>query len=267
MSKLHFVFVTTSHDLYQHWKATFAQLSSKVALNLNLTFHHGSVEELFENDPVNNPHRTAIVCPANLLLFMGGGFDLGVLTSLTEPMTTYKFLEGYVKSQCKRRFHGFVPRSTVETIELERVRNHRRAYSHWNVNALLLVPLMIVPESIPPNQARQLLIDCMWNVIVHCTDRWDTVVMPGIGGGYGNIDDQLIAHMQLALLYIYELDVLPTTRGLYMLFLLGKDYRKFGGDDAEMLGQLVTDYGHRCIGKPQDLLLVLECVRQDDSII
>lgn len=264
----HVVFVTIAHDLYCQWNLQLKHLQKLLpTFSVPITTHYGSVEQLFESAPPplpNQPRRAAVVCPANSLLYMGGGFDRGVLEALKTASQLYKELELYIKRQGNSRSRGYIPVRTVETVAMAAMANNRRAYSHWHVDSLVLVPLMVVPEPIDATGAKSVIVDSMWNVLVHCRDQWDVVVIPGIGGGYGGIDHETIARLQLATLAIYHLEVLPLQRALLMLFLLGKDYRKFGGTDAEEMDRYVTDYGrHVDTAANRSLADVLKCVNLD----
>lgn len=264
----HIILVTIAHDLYCQWNVQLKQLQRLLPTSpVSITTHHGSVEALFETTPpphLQQPRRTAVVCPANSLLYMGGGFDRGVLEALKPAGQLYKELERYVQGQGNYRFRGYIPVHTVETVETAAARNDRRAYTQWNVDSLILAPLMVVPEPIDVSRAKSVIVDSMWNVLVHCQDQWDVVVVPGIGGGYGGIDHATIARLQVATLAIYYLDVLPLQRALLMLFLLGKDYRKYGGVDTEEMDTYVTDHGrHVDPAADRSLADILNCVSLD----
>lgn len=245
------VLVSSSASLHQRWIRHAGRMSE-------VRIYHGLVETLFEQDPPPDVSTCAIVCPANSLLFMGGGFDLGVLNSLTGEGYSRRYIERYIQTKCTNTFKGYIPVTAVETVELTPVRTLRSAYTKWKVGALLMVPLMVVPEQIA--NGRELVFNWMWNTLVNC-HRWDTVVVPGVGGGYGGIDLDVIAEMQLAAVHVYHLEIPTINRGLLILFLLGKDFRKFGGDDAEYMATMVTDHGLGCIGTPQNLKLAIECVQ------
>lgn len=249
-------------------RSTESYLSSKYSLSLSIETHQGLLCDL----PVETNKRTAIVSPANSVGGMGGGFD-EALCDLFSPKNdlgkdeVIKSVESWVK---KFIHHGYTPLGSAHVVEFYNCPgfSNSKAWRTLNASSIVVVPTMRVPKSLytlegcetqavldSKNQSIVAFIfDCIWEALSavdrhnikydleahkdsEIAGRIDTLVIPGLGTGYGNLPIDLVSKGMIGALNIWGLQLRENNekhahRGLLCLKFLGEDYRMFESQDV-----------------------------------
>ncbi|KAF8808992.1 macro domain-like protein [Phlegmacium glaucopus] len=145
-----------------------------------------------------------IVSPANSYAIMGGGFDLelsrvfkgpsnGNIWSLTDHCQTY----------IHDNWHGFVPPGSCAIIPLpEDVRGPNK--NPWHAISLAILPTMHTPENV--SWHKDLVYNAMWALLTLASSTIRTVLMTGLGTGYGGISAKRCAQQMVLAVKHFQQD-------------------------------------------------------------
>lgn len=237
-----------------------------------------------------NTGKTSIVTPANSLNYMGGGFDLHLLNAiLLGTNHTFKQLENIIQNHQLQKFQGYLVPNQIYKINLPDLTGFEYksslAYQNWNLIEIIEIPTMVVPEKI---HSISHLFDCIWNLMNNIDftkeeeekeeekeeeegEEENILVLPGIGTGYGNLNEYESTKIMLFAIFLYNLSfrgkTTPTTRldqlkkSLLILFFFNKDYRKLENlnDIEELETNVISEYG-------KNLNLVNETVMELEEV-
>ncbi|KAG7661284.1 uncharacterized protein J8A68_005176 [[Candida] subhashii] len=223
-------------------------------------FFNRSIETMFAD--VQFKGRTSIVTPTNSLCYMGGGFDRYLLQGLLlgTNITNYKYLENIIQDQQLRKHHGYLTPNSIHKIELESLFENDKeykyqdtlAYKNWNLVEIIQLPTMVVPE--PIHQVTNVF-DSLWNLLHEIDkshDRLTNLIIPGIGTGFGHLDEYESTKLMIFTFFIYNLQLTKNDRlnqlkkSALILFFFNKDYKLFKNQsDINELenNQIITNYG------------------------
>ena len=288
MSKLKVILVDSNPFLIDAWSRQLSstQRFSKLKFPSTLTVetHRGMLATV----PVDGDARTAIVSPANSIGGMGGGFDEALCRLFSQgdeviETGTSNLVESWIR---KYLHHGYTPLGTAHVLEFSTFPQFRRskAWTQLHANSIVVVPTMRVPHSIytvkegdPEDVVNtknrgvvSFVFDCMWETLCavnrhnerlgmqdpvpakgDVAGRVDTLVIPGLGTGYGNLPIELVAKGMVGALSIWgaELndgsrDSSSVDRGLLCLAFLGEEYTLFHNPD--ILKSRIAMFGDSC---------------------
>ncbi|ODQ48029.1 hypothetical protein PICMEDRAFT_72027 [Pichia membranifaciens NRRL Y-2026] len=275
MSKLKVILVDSNPFLIDAWsrQLSSAQRFSKLKFPLTLTVetHRGKLATV----PIEGDARTAIVSPANSIGGMGGGFDEALCTLFNPTEEVIKTGTSNAVESWIRRYlhHGYTPLGTAHVVEFSDFPQfrHSKAWTQLRANSIVVVPTMRVPHSIytvkegdsedvvdtKNRGVVSFVFDCMWEALcavnrynarlgmqdhvpvkADLAGKVDTLVIPGLGTGYGNLPIELVAKGMVGALTIWGAELNQPSRetsnvdrGLLCLAFLGEDYTLFHNPD------------------------------------
>lgn len=255
------VFVDSNPLMVKCWTHHY-QVLSTIYKSYNF-FHRNDFKFRFYNHTIQemvvkfkfNSGKSSIVTPANSLSYMGGGFDLYLLEAmLLGTNFTYKYLENIIQNYQLLKYQGYLITNQIYKINLLELPDFdyksTLIYQNWNLLELIEIPTMIIPEKI---HSISHLFDSIWN-LMHNIDPnvIDTLILPGIGTGYGNLNEYESTKIMLFAIFLYNISFgkNPTRfdhlkKSLLVLFFFNKDYRKLRnpGDIEELETNVISEYG------------------------
>lgn len=278
MRRLNLIFVDTNPTVYQQWQAHYQNILRSLDNFSERNeyvhyFYKGSINQLLKQKKVHSG-RTAVMTPTNSLSYMGGGFDKFLLEALLEDR--YRDIKTQLQTYCLKRFNGYTPVNTVNHVNLlEAIENYAEypAYKTWTLSDMVCIPSMVVPEAVTPTQGPTNIFDTIWNLLLHLEVELpgtQTIIMPGIGTGYGNLDTSTATYCMLVATFLFNLD-LPAVnlrlsqlkKSLMILFLFNKDYKSLMNSDdlQELEKHILTEYGASKVLKPGEIMSIGEIIR------
>ena len=295
-----FIFIDNNPLIVKCWKHHYQVLSNIYKEynflshhNIKFNFYNHTIEHMVQNYNFNNTGntgKTSIVTPANSLNYMGGGFDLHLLNAiLLGTNHTFKQLENIIQNHQLQKFQGYLVPNQTYKINLPDLTGFEYKssliYQNWNLIEIIEIPTMVVPEKI---HSISHLFDCIWNLMINIDftkeeeekeeekeeeegEEENILVLPGIGTGYGNLNEYESTKIMLFAIFLYNLSLrgktTPTTRldqlkkSLLILFFFNKDYRKLENlnDIEELETNVISEYG-------KNLNLVNETVMELEEV-
>lgn len=194
----------------------------------------------------SNYTTTTILSPGNSVGYMGGGFDKALANLFSHGDFTWKHTEKHVQSLLLDQYKGYLTPGNANLIEFNTDRFYRDSKA-WNLlssNSILHLPTMRVPRpliSVSPIELYRFVFDCTWELLSTInkanieTLKWkddrhaiiDTVVMTGIGTGYGGIPIDVVGKAMIAAIVIFtNHSLLRIQKSIYCLKFLKEDYEK-----------------------------------------
>ncbi|KAI5950314.1 hypothetical protein CANMA_005369 [Candida margitis] len=235
-------------------------------------FYGGNIEDFVFNQTLTG--NTSTVTPTNSLSYMGGGYDKYLLQSmlLGTNTTDYKTVEHLIQESKLQEGNGYlIPNHIYMTNLLQlpvyRGYNYRDSlmYQNLRVSQIIQIPTMVVPEKI---HSVSHLFDSMWSLLSHVRQyngkreggedvnaksvhQIDNLIIPGIGTGYGHLNEYESTKIMIFAIFLFNLDLGSDNyrlnqlkKSLLILFFFNKDYRLFKNhQDIQELESLVSDYG------------------------
>jgi len=277
----------TNPILHKYWGSHYKQLLAvingyglKFHTNVNLHFRNCSIGSLVATQPTHETKNpTAVVTPSNSLSYMGGGFDKYLLQALLLPNDSgsYKLIEPLIQQHSLSKFNGYLPVNSTNVIDLVLLfkDNHdytqSHAYKNWNLTTVIQVPSMIVPESI---LSKTVVFDFVFNVMITSSQHpIDTLIIPGIGTGYGTLDAEEISKIMIFSILLFNLDFGPDRfsqlkKSCLILFFFNKDYKKLANESdlSELHASVISDFGRsrpyqEGEGELKDFDELFKCIR------
>lgn len=246
---------------YQHLTKLIRNHHLKMYTAYEYSFYNNTIETMFADFQFKG--RTSIVTPTNSLCYMGGGFDRYLLQGLLlgTSVTHYKYLENVIQNTQLERHHGYLTPNSIHTIHLPTLFENdpqykykdSLAYKNWNLIEIIQLPTMVVPEPIP--QVTNVF-DSLWNLLheiqkAGLENRIDNLIIPGIGTGFGHLDEYELTKLMIFTFFIYNLQLnddrlSQLKKSALILFFFNKDYHllKNESDIHELENNnIVTEYG------------------------
>ncbi|RLV94295.1 hypothetical protein JA1_001820 [Spathaspora sp. JA1] len=284
------ILIDSNPIIVKCWQIHYSNILKHIKTNnLQLIYNH---EYQFYNEPIETmvqTHKftgtTSIVTPTNSLSYMGGGFDLYLLKGmlLGTSITNYKYLENIIQQHQMINNHGYLTPNTIYKIDLVKLLQQKydyRAstiYHNWNVVEMAQLPTMIVPE--PIHQITHIF-DGLWNLLhEYHQNNIDNLVIPGIGTGYGHLDEFESTKIMIFTFFIYNLNFNQTRldqlkKSVLILFFFNKDYHCLRNEFEikEIEEYIVTEYGRARRenlgeqGKVMEFDELFKCVKLEPSI-
>ncbi|CDK24731.1 unnamed protein product [Kuraishia capsulata CBS 1993] len=159
-------------------------------------------------------NRTSIVSPGNSAGFMGGGFDKS-LASFFRQGGDWKVTEMHVRLSLK----GYVPLGTANLVKFDaEFYKTSPAWTTLRASSIIHVPTMRAPQKLwdgSISRWRGFVFDCVWAVLVEVeaankrdsSQIIDTIVIPSLGTGYGELPQDLVADAMVAAITIFFDDI------------------------------------------------------------
>ncbi|GEQ69280.1 hypothetical protein JCM33374_g2951 [Metschnikowia sp. JCM 33374] len=190
----------------------------------NLQQYQHQYQEMSTSSSANA--KVAVVAPTNSLAFMGGGFDRAIADLFTGPHHEYTVFQEIVQNHTLEKFNGFIPPQTAHVVDLkEAYAAAATAFPENFITHLIQTPTMAVPENI----SATCVFYCMWNTLLAANGKFDTVIFPAIGAGYGGVPVPIVARAICGAFGIFYMQMkVPVSRGAAILLFLNKDYKALG---------------------------------------
>ncbi|RCK60393.1 hypothetical protein Cantr_08289 [Candida viswanathii] len=238
-------------------------------------FYNRTIEDMVVNFKFNTGN-TSIITPANSLSYMGGGFDLYLLSAmLLGTNLIYKDLESIIQNYQLLKYQGYLVTNQTYKINLLDLPDFdyksTLVYQNWNLLELIMIPTMIIPEKI---NSISHLFDSMWN-LMNSVDAGsvDTLIVPGLGTGSGNLNEYESTKIMLFAIFLFNLSfgkeptrLTQLKKSLLILFFFNKDYRKLRNpaDIEELEVNVISEYGRQREfeeGKVMELDEAFRCIQ------
>jgi O-acetyl-ADP-ribose deacetylase (regulator of RNase III) len=234
----------------------------KFGLTVDMETYYGTLESI-PSLKMDEQSRTAIVSPANSIGGMGGGFDETLCRLFASSGLNYKSrIETWIRNYLR---HGYTPLGTAHVVEFFNYPQYElsKAWNNYKANSIVVLPTMRVPRNIYNVSVNDLehvkeyknreivrfVFDCVWEILCAVSrhnekvieedykdnqfkGKVDTIIIPGLGTGYGGLPFNLVAKGMIGALYIWgiNLDLFNNNsidRGLMCLAFLNEDYTIF----------------------------------------
>ncbi|CAX44651.1 conserved hypothetical protein [Candida dubliniensis CD36] len=278
------IFIDNNPLIVKCWKHHYQVLSNiykeynfQCHHNIKFSFYNHTIEHMVQTYKFNTG-KTSIVTPANSLNYMGGGFDLHLLNAiLLGTNQTFKHLENIIQNYQLQRFQGYLVPNQIYKINLTDLSEFDYTssivYKNWNLTEIIEIPTMVVPEKI---HSISHLFDSIWNLMSNINfEKGNILVLPGIGTGYGNLNEYESTKIMLFAIFLYNLSFTieekpsrldQLKKSLLILFFFNKDYRKLENhnDIEELETYVISDYGQNLNlvnGTVMELEQVFKCIR------
>lgn len=266
MSVTRVILLDTNAKLTSEWKRQLWQIPFITKLQID-TFE-GQLNEI---NSISSFNTTAVLSPANSIGGMSGGFDksLREIFKIGQDFS----VESYIRNSLK---YGYTPIGTSHVVNFDNQPDfgESMAWKKLRATSIIVTPTMRVPQKIynGDNQGGNFIkkdivkfvFDCVWESLCAVTRHneaikngskfttlIDTIIMPGIGTGYGGVPLELAAKAMIGALSLWEIST-PLNVGLLCLIFLGEDYRVFDNKDVmECLDSLVVKKSYNVL--TQDL--------------
>lgn len=259
MSSLRVVLVDNNPKLIKEWTRQLRQTPGHRKLKIE-TFS-GSLSEV----SIKSLNRCAILSPANSIGGMGGGFDKA-LCDLFSVDKDCRAVESWIRRYLR---HGYTPLGTSHLVDFDDFPGFKdsEAWKKLNASSIIVTPTMRVPKRIyrdeismnDPVQEEgrrnvvRFIFDCVWESLCSVArynekidiqesaseTKIDTIIMPGLGTGYGGLPFSLAAKGMIGALSLWGISK-PVDVGLLCLIFLGENYNAFDNEDiAEARNSLI----------------------------
>lgn len=227
---------------------------------VEIQVHHGSFDSLAKESPCNplpyceNYHKkvaktrtvTTVLSPGNSIGYMGGGFDRALAQLFSHGDFDWRHSEHHVQTQLLDLYKGYLTPSNSNLIEFHTESFYRdsKAWNELGANSILHIPTMRVPRVLDELSTIELyrtVFDWTWEVLSTVNKanievfKWkedkhapiDTMILTGLGTGYGGIPVEVVGKAMIAALVIYTDHTLERVqKSIYCLKFLGEDYGK-----------------------------------------
>jgi len=223
-------------------KALTKELNSLSQLNLNPTWFESPVDISIQHSKlqdlkINNEYgRTAIVSPGNSLGFLGGGLDK-FIGQIFDPNGNHTKSEKYIREKLT---NGYSPPGIVRivTIPDEELKGSI-AFEKLGANSIIHAPTMRTPVSLINDGmlfAYRLVFDLTWQILSVVdifnkdtsndkSDQIETIVLPGLGTGYGKIPYDVCSKSMFAAISIFTSQYTVDEKSVLTLKYLGHKYQ------------------------------------------
>ncbi|QPG76372.1 hypothetical protein FOA43_003760 [Brettanomyces nanus] len=222
---------------------SFASLSEKLSMTPKLPYT--GKPDYHKNITVNYT-TTTILSPGNSVGYMGGGFDKALANLFSHGDFTWKHSEHHVQEQLLNLYKGYLTPTNANLIEFHTDSFYRdsKAWNLLSANSILHMPTMRVPRPLISDSNLQLyrfVFDCTWELLSTVnkanieTLKWkddrhafiDTVILTGIGTGYGGVPMEIVGKAMIAAIVIFtNHSLLRIQKSIYCLKFLKEDYQK-----------------------------------------
>jgi len=251
--KLKILLTDTNAVLIKAWKRQLDSIGQDISDKVEISLHHGYLDSI----ELGSDSRTAIVSPANSLGTMNGGFDRGIidlfLNNADDDDRKIEF-ENYLRARMNSNGYAPVRSSTLVSMDEFRYKEDTLAWKLLKLQYLIVCPTMRVPCVLYLKKIEQVrfVFDCVWttlNALEKCNrseeelEHINTLIIPGIGTGCGELNIQLVAKSIVGAIYLWflETDAL-LDKGLLCLSFLNEELYVFGNPDVlERTGKLFTE--------------------------
>lgn len=214
---------------------------------------------------------TTIVSPGNSLGYLGGGFDKAIAEIFTTD-SDWKSTERYLQKKLLNRFNGYLTPSNANLIEFNSQEYYEKSKSWnlLRCNSILHLPTMRIPKPLLISEFSNsnsnndykiiqnyykdtdlrkwlgFVFDCTWEILstVNLANlkvlKWkddrhaiiDTIIIPGIGTGYGNLPMDTVAKAMISAITIFlNCKLISLEKSIYSLRFLGEDFKQLIKDD------------------------------------
>lgn len=221
------VLVDKSPVLCRHWSSQIQsflrakQPLEAIGREVTLEVQNKAIEQL----QVFNG-STVVVTPGNSAGLMGGGIDLAIRDCFVGVDSSAEAVQKHVLEQLQAYKPPGAP--TMVHFPIEMIMGSV-AQMNWNCSELVHLPTMRVPERIQetPKHFHKHLFDWTWNVISMVNPSVDTLIIPGLGTGFGAAPLNICANAMIAAITIFfARDYTPAEKTVLAYKFLGDDYKK-----------------------------------------
>lgn len=253
MSTIRVILVDNNPRLVAEWAKQLSQTPGHRKLKIE-TFK-GNLSDLTS---VHHHNRSAILSPANSIGGMGGGFDKS-LCDLFSVNKDIRLVEAWIRKFLR---HGYTPLGTSHLVDFDDFPNFKdsMAWKQLKASSIIVTPTMRVPQKIydgclsdiqeiiadKKRNAVRFIFDCVWESLCSVARynekidlsefgtrkniKIDTIIMPGLGTGYGGLPVSLAAKGMIGALSLWGISK-PVDVGLLCLIFLGENYEVFDNED------------------------------------
>lgn len=230
-------------EIHVH-NGSFASLAEELKLQptLKCEGQHGYHQQISRNYAT-----TTILSPGNSIGYMGGGFDKALANLFSHGNFGWKHTEKHVQSQLLDLYKGYLTPENANLIEFSTDSFYcdSKAWNTLSANSILHMPTMRVPRPLTTAtsviEQYRYVFDCTWELLSTVnkanieTLKWEddrhavinTMVLTGIGTGYGGIPVQIVGKAMVAAIVIFTNHaLLRIQKSIYCLKFLREDYEK-----------------------------------------
>lgn len=231
------VFMDHNGPMCKAWSKDLKLLTDQLQLQLkwNKQYIKFSVQNAKLQDlEMNNQYgRTAIVSPGNSLGYLGGGLDKHI-GEVFSPNKNHKDAERFILDGLK---NGYRPPGTVKIITIPDEKLRRSvAFEKLQANSIIHAPTMRSPinlvKDLGESHAYRLIFDITWQILTEVDafnknlhikggDRIETIVLAGLGTGYGKIPYEMASKSMLAAIGIFTSHFTHEEKSIFALRYLG----------------------------------------------
>lgn len=192
----------------------FQQL--RLSLSINIVVSQSHLQDL-KFDSGNG--YTCFVAPANSFGSMGKGYDLALARFMSS--SSYRQSEARLKARIASHSHGYLP--TTSPCVVDMLDKHSDAWKQCKGRYVMAVPTMVKPQRLDflsRSEAMKFVFDSTWNIsaCLNSQDAVSTLVMTGLGSGYGGLDLELVSKSMIYSIVIFHLlDALALEKSLYVM--------------------------------------------------
>lgn len=217
------IFMDHNAPMCKCWSKDLKTLTdlAKLELKWNKQFITFSIQNAKLQDlKIDNQYgRTAIVSPGNSLGYLGGGMDR-YIGEIFSPNKNHKDTEKLIQYDLN---NGYRPPGTVKLVTIPDEKLRRSiAFERLAANTIIHAPTMRTPVNLIQDQgahAYRLIFDITWQILTevdaynrqlgkNTNDRIETIVLPGLGTGYGKVSYEMASKSMLAAIGIFTASLL-----------------------------------------------------------
>lgn len=231
-------FVNTTPILVKCLEQAIAEVLPYLPESIELSVMQLLLHTFLKNKKQEN---TVLVTPANSFSFMGGGFDMAVLSTMIEGHQYEREVEKAVQEHCLLANHGFLPPASAHTVKLSELPHTAGSIAAKSgVLALVQVPTMEVPGPILFDR----VFYSTWAALSSFSDV-EAAVMPAFGAGFGGVPPGTCARLMVGAIALWYMPApSPLARSAGVLLYLRRKYTKLGKpSDISEIEAFYTEHG------------------------
>lgn len=192
---------------------------------------------LSELSITNQTGRTTIVSPGNSFGYFGGGIDK-ITGQLFSKDGNHKDIEPIVQHLLLEESYSPPGSAKIVKFPNEFLEN-TKAFTDLQADSLIHSPTMRIPEDLTKDKSvtelYRFIFDTTWSILTQIMifnrtnlapeAAIETVVLPGLGTGYGHVPHEICSKSIVAAITIFFMRAKPTLKSLYILrFMNQKNY-------------------------------------------
>ncbi|ODV84704.1 hypothetical protein CANARDRAFT_200084 [[Candida] arabinofermentans NRRL YB-2248] len=247
ISKFKVILLDLNANLCDCWSSALLEFNNKLNRYSTPIFKYKgqlNYDQLIKNDTCT----TTILSPGNSVGYMNGGFDKA-LARWFSSNSSWEDTETHVQSSLLWKYHGYLSPTNANLVEFNTPEFYKnsKAWNLTNANSILHLPTMRVPRKLFGDAEKhesdalslemlRYVYDCTWEILTKYS-LINTLILTGIGSGYGGIPEPLVAKAMISAITIYSNSKLSDIdKALYSLKFLKEDFRSLiSSDDSSYI--------------------------------